>query len=271
MKKIIKRIVAVLLILSILIIGLSGCGEKTYKTSVKDIKKKGTLIIGLDDTFAPMGFRDENNNLVGFDIDLARAVCKEMGVEAVFQPLNWGEKEKELNEGKIDCIWNGLSITPERSEKLAMSQPYLNNKIIIMTNEGVTIDELSDLEHQKIGIQSGSAALDAVKAGPMYSQIKDNIKEYPIYESVIIDMLSGKLDCMIVDEVHGKYKNDELENIFGVAKYDFGDDLYGIGFRSTDIELKEEINHILNMLTHDGIAGDISKKWFGEDIVVKNN
>ena len=97
------------------------------------IQSKGKLVVGLDATFAPMGFRDEAGEIVGFDIDLANAVAKELGVEVEFQPIDWDAKELELNGKKIDCIWNGMSATPERMEKMTLSDPYLNNTISIMS------------------------------------------------------------------------------------------------------------------------------------------
>lgn len=136
----------------------SAVNSSVYGTTLADIQAKGELVIGLDDTFAPMGFRDESGNLVGFDIDLATAVCEELGVKATFQPIDWDAKEMELSSGNIDCIWNGMSITPEREEAMSLSQAYLNNKIVIMTKEGVTVSAKEDLANYNIGIQAGSAA-----------------------------------------------------------------------------------------------------------------
>ncbi|MCE2603887.1 transporter substrate-binding domain-containing protein, partial [Pseudomonas aeruginosa] len=105
------------------------CGGSDKETaddsSWEYVQEKGELIVGLDDTFAPMGFRDESNNLVGFDIDLATAVCKELGVKVKFQPINWDSKDMELTSKNIDCIWNGMSITPERIEGMSLSNKYL--------------------------------------------------------------------------------------------------------------------------------------------------
>ena len=99
------------------VVGLvAGCGSDSAKNDSTQKPKK--IIAGLDDTFAPMGFRDENGNIVGFDVDIAKAVSKEIGVEIEFKPIDWASKESELNSGRIDCIWNGLSITPEREEKI---------------------------------------------------------------------------------------------------------------------------------------------------------
>ena len=248
--------------------GTSSTAGGSYSTSLDDIKAKGQLVIGLDDTFAPMGFRDENGELVGFDIDLATAVCEELGVEAVFQPINWSAKEMELSTGKVDCLWNGLSITPERQETMSMTNAYLNNKIIVMTNEGVTLASKEDLANYNIGVQAESSSLEVVMADEVYDTIKDKIAEYDTYDQVIMDMQAGRIDAMIVDEVLGQYKNTQLGGIFGVAPFDFGDDLYAIGFRKSDTELTEAVNNAISACIESGKAAEISEKWFGEDIVI---
>lgn len=241
-----------------------------YTTTLADIRQKGTLVIGLDDTFAPMGFRDESGELVGFDIDLANAVCEQLGVTAEFQPIDWDSKEMALAAGTIDCVWNGMSITPERQEAMSLSQAYLNNKIVILCKEGVTIEAKEDLANYNIGIQAGSAALEAVQADEaLYAAIEGQLTEYPTYDEVILDVQAGRLDCMIIDEVYGGYKNAQLGGIFTVAPVDFGDDLYAIGFRKADTELTQAVNEALNALIEDGTATQISEAWFDADIVVR--
>lgn len=240
-----------------------------FATSLADIKAKGTLVIGLDDTFAPMGFRDADDKLVGFDIDLATAVCEEMGVTATFQPIDWDAKELELSTGKIDCIWNGMSITPERMEKMSLTNPYLNNKIIIMTNKGVEIKSKEDLANFNLGTQIDSSALEVIKADAVYDSIKDNLTEYPTYDEAILDMKANRVDAIIVDEVLGQYKNNQMDGAFDVSTVDFGEDLYAIGFRKGDTELTEAVNSAIKALIENGSAGTICEKWFGQDIMVK--
>lgn len=109
--------------------------SKTEVAGWDYIQNKGKLVVGLDDTFAPMGFRDEKNNLVGFDIDLAKAVGEELGVAIEFKPIDWDAKELELSSKNIDCIWNGMSANDERLEKMSLTKKYLNNKLVIMSLE----------------------------------------------------------------------------------------------------------------------------------------
>ena len=108
--------------------------------SSSESSKKDTLIIGIDDTFAPLGFRDEKNEIVGFDIDMAKAAAEKMGVDVKIQPIDWKTKESELNSGRIDLIWNGYTITDERKEKVLFTKPYLKNSQVVVTLADSDID-----------------------------------------------------------------------------------------------------------------------------------
>ncbi len=91
------------------------------------IKDKGTLIVGIT-YFAPMNYKDEDGKLVGFETEFAEAVAKELGLKVKFQVIDWNSKETELASKNIDCIWNGMTITPEREENMQISIPYMQNK-----------------------------------------------------------------------------------------------------------------------------------------------
>ena len=112
-----KRFAIFILVIASVFTLLVGCASSDSGSS-SESTKKDTLIIGIDDKFAPMGFRDENNEIVGFDIDMAKAAAEKMGVEVKFQPIDWKTKETELSSGRIDLIWNGYTITDERKEKV---------------------------------------------------------------------------------------------------------------------------------------------------------
>ncbi len=114
MKKI-TLLTTVLLILATFVLG--ACGKKEA-TGLAAIKEKGQLIIGLDDTFAPMGFKDDKGEIVGFDIDLAKEVAKRIGVEAVFKPSEWSGIVFELKSKNIDVVWNGMTITEDRKKEI---------------------------------------------------------------------------------------------------------------------------------------------------------
>lgn len=172
--------------------------------SLQKIKDKGYFILGLDDTFPPMGFLDEDNEIKGYDIDLAKEVAKRMGVELKIQPIDWDSKEMELNTGKIDCIWNGMTITEKRLEEMYFTKPYIKNTQIIIVAEDSGISKKADLKDKVVGLQKGSSALDAVSADPIKDELA-SISEYAQNVDVFNDLKAGRIDAMVVDEVVGRY------------------------------------------------------------------
>ena len=249
--------------------GSSDCGDASEDTSWTYVEDKGELVVGLDDTFAPMGFRDEDGNLVGFDIDLATAVGEELGVSVKFQPINWDSKYMELESKNIDCIWNGMSITSETQKKLTLSNKYLNNKIIIMTlKDDVKVEKAEDLANYNIATQVDSSALNMLTKNEAYDSYKDNISEYKTYDQAIMDMQTGRMDCMVVDQVLGEYKNSQMEEKMTVCDFNFGDDFYAVGFRKGDEALASKVNDAIQATIDNGKAEEISNKWFGKNIVI---
>ena len=111
-------------------LGVAGCSKENTSESTLN---KETLIVGMDDAFAPMGFKDENGEITGFDVELAKAICEKLNKKVVFQPIDWTMKETELKSGNIDLIWNGYTINEERKKKVDFSVPYLKNKQVIVT------------------------------------------------------------------------------------------------------------------------------------------
>lgn len=253
---------------------MAGCGNNDAQDGDADADgqdaAKETLVVGLDDAFTPMGFRDEQGNLVGFDIDLATAVADELGMQVEFKPIDWNAKEMELKAGTIDCVWNGMSITPERQENMALTNKYLNNKIVLMALADSDIDvtsakELADL---KIGTQVDSSALQMLMANEAYESFKDNISEYETYDTAIMDLKAGRVDVIAVDQVLGEYTNNNLGGEMKECTYSLGDDYYVIGFEKSNTELRDKVNDAIKALIDNGKAAEISSKWFGKDIVV---
>ena len=130
MKKILSVSFIALIASALLFAG--GASESGEDTSLVDVQEKGTFILGLDDSFPPMGFRSESGEIVGFDIDTAKEVASRLGVELVAQPIDWNSKEQELATGNIDCIWNGFTVTPEREKVMIFSEPYLRNAQVVV-------------------------------------------------------------------------------------------------------------------------------------------
>ena len=141
---------------------IAGCGGNTDKQAAQKLPDK--IVIGLDDNFPPMGFRDDSGQLVGFDIDLAQEASKRLGIPVEFKPIDWDSKETELKSKKIDAIWNGLSITPEREKNILFSRPYENGPQILLVKNDSPIQGKADLAGKIVGTQQGSTGLEAIEA-----------------------------------------------------------------------------------------------------------
>jgi len=162
-----------------------------------------------------------------------------------------------------------MSATKERASKLSLSKEYLNNKIIIMTySNKVKIASAADLKKYEIGTQDQSAALETMQADKAYKSFKSKIKTYKSYDDALLDMKAGRIDCIVIDQVLGRYKNTNLHNALKECSYNFGNDYYAIGFRKSDTELTKKVNTALKKTIDNGEAKKISKKWFGKNIVI---
>ncbi|MGM9934545.1 amino acid ABC transporter substrate-binding protein [uncultured Clostridium sp.] len=247
----------------------SGSGSDAGSVSTLD---KDELVIGLDDTFVPMGFKDESGELVGFDIDLAKAVGEKLNKKVKFQAIDWSMKETELNGGNIDLIWNGYSINDERKEKVEFSKPYLNNTQIIVTLSNSSINTKADLAGKKVGAQNQSTAVDAVEAdGDIISTFDGgNLVTFEDNNQALMDLEAGRLDAIVVDEILARYYiKARGEDKYKILSENFGDEQYGVGIRKGDTKFVEAFDKALDEVIEDGQAAEISEKWFDEDIVVK--
>lgn len=254
----------VLLLLSVFAI-MTGCSSDA--SSNKE-EKENALIVGIDDKFAPMGFRDENNEIVGFDIDYAKAAAEKMGMEVTFQPIDWKTKEAELSSGRIDLIWNGYTITDERKEKVLFTKPYLKNAQVVVTLADSELTKLDDLEGKVVGLQSLSSASDALNAAPIKEKIK-TVTEFADNVQALTDLKSGRLDAVIIDEIVINYYMTKEKDTFKVLDESLAPEEYGIGVKKGNEELLEKLQKALDQLNEDGTAAEISTKWFGEDKVLK--
>lgn len=231
-------------------------------------EKEDKLVIGIDDKFAPMGFRDEDNEITGFDIDYAKAATEKMGVEVEFQPIDWKTKESELSSGRIDLIWNGYTITDERKEKVLFTKPYLENAQVVVTLEDSKSTKLDDLAGKVVGLQSLSSASDALNDHPIKSDVK-TITEYSDNVLALSDLKAGRLDAVVIDEVVIDYYMSKEEDTFKVLDESLSPEQYGVGVKKGNEDLLKELQEALDEMNEDGSAAKISEKWFGENKVLK--
>jgi len=263
-----KKLTAALLVCATSL--LAACGQKDEPAPqaaapAPALAKK--VIVGLDDNFPPMGFRDDKNELVGFDVDMAREAAKRMGVEVEFKPIDWSAKEAELNGKRVDALWNGLTITEERKKNIAFTAPYMANHQIIVVAKDSPIQTKADLAGRVVGAQDGSSAVDAIKKDePVASSLKE-LKLFGDNVTALMDLSTGRLDAVVVDEVVGRYLASKREGQYRVLEENFGTEDYGVGLRKDDTELLAKLNDTLDAMKKDGSAARIAQQWFGADII----
>lgn len=256
---------------AVMLLGCFGCQSETADNSLNYIKENGKLIMGLDDSFPPMGFRDEKNEIVGFDVDIAKEVTSRMGVELVLQPIDWKAKEMELKNKNVDVLWNGFTITEERKQELTFSEPYMYNEQIIVVKADSSIASKADLAGKVIALQDGSSAVDALdKDEALKNSLKDTVG-FADNVKALMDLANGQVDAVLVDSVVGNYYVSLESN---AGKFKVLDDVlaqeeYGIGMRKGDTALKNEIDKIIQEMIDDGTYKTISEKWFGKDVSIK--
>ncbi|WP_191567584.1 amino acid ABC transporter substrate-binding protein [Metabacillus idriensis] len=234
----------------------------------KPEEKDNALVIGIDDKFAPMGFRDENNKIVGFDIDYAKAAAEKMGTTVKFQPIDWKTKESELSSGRIDLIWNGYTITDERKNKVLFTKPYLKNTQVVVTLDNSNLTKLDDLTGKEVGLQSLSSAADALNDNPVKSKI-ETVTEYADNVSALNDLKLGRVDAVVIDEVVIKYYMSKEKDTFKLLDESLAPEEYGVGVKKGNEDLLKKLQKALDEMNEDGSATEISQKWFGEDKVLK--
>ncbi len=265
-----KKVKVLMILVVALSLFASGCGSKDKTIDAwSKIEERGSIIVGLDDTFVPMGFRDNRGNLTGFDVDLAKEAAARMGIKLEFQPIDWNLKEQELDSGNIDLIWNGYTITEERLKKVNFTKLYLDNRQVIVVLSGSDINTKEDLKDRAVATQNSSSSLEALeKAGATADFNNGEAVLFDTYNEAFMDLEAGRVEAVVADEILARYYIAERgEEKYKVLGDDFGDEEYGVGVRLGDKTLLEKLNKALDEMKEDGTAKEISEKWFGENII----
>lgn len=259
-----KKIFALMMLVIMAGAVVAGCGADD-KAKTETAKKK--IVVGLDDNFPPMGFKDEKNEIVGFDIDLAKEAAKRLGREVEFKAIDWSSKEAELKSGRIDVLWNGLNITDKRKENMLFSNPYMDCKQLIFVPVGSAIKGQADLKGKVIGMQSASTAEENLDADSKFKESLKEVKKYADCISAMMDLQNGRVDAIVTDEIVGRYYMSKNEGKFVALNEAVGPvGVFGIGFRKDDSALQAEVQKALDEMKKDGTSAKISEKWFGKDI-----
>lgn len=270
---------------SAMVLSLAACGgAKTETTAAETTAEKkeetttagttaaetaeaagGTLIVGFDQDFPPMGFVGDNGEYTGFDLDLAKEVASRLGLEYKAQPIAWDSKDMELESGNIDCIWNGFTITG-REDDYTWTTPYMANKQVFVVANDSDIKSQADLAGKVVEVQADSSAEAALKENQDLANTFGQLLTTPDYNTAFMDLEQGAVDAVAMDVIVAGHQIKQRNADFKILDDSLSEEEYGIGFKKGNTELRDKVQGALEEMAADGTLAKISDEWFGEDV-----
>ena len=270
---------------SAMVLSLAACGgAKTETTAAETTAEKkeetttagttaaetaeaagGTLIVGFDQDFPPMGFVGDNGEYTGFDLDLAKEVASRLGLEYKAQPIAWDSKDMELESGNIDCIWNGFTITG-REDDYTWTTPYMANKQVFVVANDSDIKSQADLAGKVVEVQADSSAEAALKENQDLANTFGQLLTTPDYNTAFMDLEQGAVDAVAMDVIVAGYQIKQRNADFKILDDSLSEEEYGIGFKKGNTELRDKVQGALEEMAADGTLAKIADEWFGEDV-----
>ena len=270
---------------SAMVLSLAACGgAKTETTAAETTAEKkeetttagttaaetaeaagGTLIVGFDQDFPPMGFVCDNGEYTGFDLDLAKEVASRLGLEYKAQPVAWDSKDMELESGNIDCIWNGFTITG-REDDYTWTTPYMANKQVFVVANDSDIKSQADLAGKVVEVQADSSAEAALKENQDLANTFGQLLTTPDYNTAFMDLEQGAVDAVAMDVIVAGYQIKQRNADFKILDDSLSEEEYGVGFKKGNTELRDKVQGALEEMAADGTLAKIADEWFGEDV-----
>ena len=241
----------------------AASAEESADSDVAYIQDKGSLIVGITD-FAPMDYKDDNGEWIGFDADLAREVAKSLDVDVQFVEIDWDNKILELENKSIDVVWNGMTLTPEVTSAMACTNAYCNNAQVVVVNADVAdkyqdVDSLADLS---FAVESGSAGEEAANDNGL------NAIAVKSQADAVMEVAAGTSDACIIDLLMAGAMVGEGTSYPNLAHtVELTTEEYGIGCRK-DSDLADYINEQLKALYEDGTMESIGIEYGVQDAIV---
>ncbi len=272
-----KKLLALMLAGAMSLSMLAGCGGEKNEDAATDtngdantetasdlayVQDKGKMVIGYT-VYEPMNYTDENGEFTGFDTEFAKAVCEKLGVEPEFVEINWDTKVVELDAKSIDCIWNGMTITDDLKENIAVSDPYVKNMqvIVIKDSNKDTFTDTASLSGANLVAEAGSAGQSAIEADENLSQA--NLTTVTKQTDALLEIESGASDAAVLDWTLAKSmigEGTDFADLMMIDGVELSVEEYGIGFRKGS-DLCTEVNKIMAELVEDGTLPALAEKY----------
>ncbi|MBQ8587611.1 MAG: transporter substrate-binding domain-containing protein [Oscillospiraceae bacterium] len=257
-----KKFMILLLSLCLLLSLFAGCG-KTDGPDSEYVKDKGKLVIGITD-FAPMDYKDDQGNWIGFDAELSIAFAEYLGVKAEFIQIVWGNKEMELNDKGIDCVWNGMTLTDGVKKAMSTSLPYCGNSQVVVVNKAIadqyqTLDSLQEL---KFVVEDGSAGAEQLDAlGISYIAAETQA-------DALMEVAAGTSQACVIDLLMAGATIGEGTSYPDLTyTVSLNEEEYVVGFRSGS-DLTEMFNAFYKEACVNGTVQALAEKYGVQEAVI---
>lgn len=273
-KRFVSAALAAVMALSMTACGSSNSAADTEaaesqaeETTAEEAKTtdSGTLIVGFDQDFPPMGFVGDDGEYTGFDLELAQEVAKRLGLEYKAQPIAWDSKDMELESGNIDCIWNGFTMTG-REDDYTWTEPYMANQQVFVVANDSDINSQADLAGKIVEVQADSSAEAALKEAPELTATFKELLTTADYNTAFMDLEQGAVDAIAMDVIVAGYQIQQRNADFKILDDSLSEEEYGVGFKKGNTELRDKVQSTLEEMAEDGTLQEVSEKWFSKDV-----
>lgn len=273
LKKLPKRLLLICLAIAMvlpLIACNSSSSSNTDSSSGSQTAEKKTFTVGFDANFPPYGYRDDNGEYVGFDLDLAQEVCNRRGWTLVKQPIDWDSKDMELSAKTIDCIWNGFTMSEDRLDKYTWTEPYVDNSQVFVVAKDSGIKTFDDLAGKTVAVQTASSALEALDSDDCkeLKALFKSLEQIPEYNTAFMNLEAKSVDAIAMDIGVAKYQIESRGDKFVMLSEPIITEKYGIAFLKGNETLRDEVQNTLYDMLKDGKLDEIAKKWELSDSVI---
>ena len=264
-----KRLVTAILMMALL---LGPIVSMQTPARAADGEDDNTFIVGFDAEFPPYGYKDDNGEYVGFDLDLAQEVCDRNGWTLKKQPIEWNSKDMELNSGSISCIWNGFTMNG-REDDYTWTKPYVDNSQVVVVRKDSGITQLSDLSGKVVAVQADSSALaaltgeDASEENKALCETFKDLQQVGDYNSAFMNLESGAVNAICMDIGVANYEIKSRGDKFMMLEDRLSSEEYGIGFKKGNTELRDKVQATLLDMLADGTFDEIAEKWGLEESI----
>ncbi len=218
------------------------------------------IIVGTNAEFMPFEFTDDNNNIIGFDVDIITAVAKEEGISVRMHNQSFDTLIEGLETGKIDAAISGMTITEARKEKVDFSEPYYNAAQVIVVRDGtVGFTKIEDIVGKKIGVQLGTTG--ALMAEEVMGEDNSDLKQLRKYNMVFTDLKNGRTEAVVVDKPVAEAYLKQVSGL-KISSPPMSEEQYGIVVKKGNKDLLDKMNSGLAKIRANGVYDKIMKKWF---------